>query len=89
MGTLLDALRAGGDRTPYVIYEGATASDDRIEARRRGALGATNRPDELFEMVVAALNLWGLTGRSTARAGTLLLAGELQWTETERVLRQS
>jgi len=54
--TLLDRLRASGNRTPYVIYAGTRASADRAEARRRGALGTTDRPDELFDMVVSALS---------------------------------
>jgi len=53
--TLLDTLRASGDRTPFIIYAGSRASEHRAEARRRGAVGCTNRPDELFEMVLSAL----------------------------------
>jgi CheY-like chemotaxis protein len=53
--TLLDTLRASGDRTPFIIYAGSRAPEHRAEARRRGAVGCTNRPDELFEMVLSAL----------------------------------
>ncbi|HXY98527.1 MAG TPA: response regulator [Stellaceae bacterium] len=53
--TLLDKLRASGDRTPFIIYSGSHAPEHRAEARRRGAVGCTNRPDELFEMVLSAL----------------------------------
>lgn len=53
--TLLDKLRANGDQTPFIIYAGSRASEHRAEARRRGAIGCTNRPDELFEMVLSAL----------------------------------
>lgn len=53
--TLLDKLRSSGDRTPFIIYAGSNAPEHRAEARRRGALGCTNRPDELFEMVLLAL----------------------------------
>jgi CheY-like chemotaxis protein len=53
--TLLDKLRASGDRTPYIIYAGSRNPEHREEARRRGAVGCTNRPDELFEMVLSAL----------------------------------
>ena len=63
--TLLDKLRASGDRTPFIIYAGSRAPEHRAEARRRGALGCTNRPDELFEMVLSALGrgreAWGWT----------------------------
>ena len=51
--TLLDKLRAGGNQTPFIIYAGSRAPAHRAEARRRGALGCTNRPDELFEMVTS------------------------------------
>ena len=53
--TLLDKLRASGDKTPFIIYAGSRAPEHRAEARRRGAVGCTNRPDELFEMVLSAL----------------------------------
>jgi CheY-like chemotaxis protein len=53
--TLLDKLRAGGNQTPFIIYAGSRAPEHRAEARRRGAVGCTNRPDELFEMVLAVL----------------------------------
>jgi len=53
--TLLDALRSTGDRTPFIIYAGSRATEHRAEARRRGAVGCTNRPDELFEMVLSAV----------------------------------
>jgi CheY-like chemotaxis protein len=53
--TLLDKLRAGGDHTPFIIYAGSRAPEHRAESRRRGALGSTNRPDELFEMVLSVL----------------------------------
>jgi CheY-like chemotaxis protein len=53
--TLLDKLRASGDRTPFIIYAGSRAPEHQAEARRRGAVGCTNRPNELFEMVLRAL----------------------------------
>jgi CheY-like chemotaxis protein len=53
--TLLDKLRGSGNRTPFIIYAGSSAPEHRAEARRRGAMGCTNRPDELFEMVLSAL----------------------------------
>ena len=53
--TLLDKLRARGDQTPFIIYAGSRAPEHRAEARRHGAIGSTNRPDELFEMVLSAL----------------------------------
>ncbi|GAA1172907.1 response regulator [Ornithinimicrobium humiphilum] len=53
--TLLDTLRQRGDRTPYVIYASSRSRDDFDEAVRRGALGCTNRPDELITFVTNAL----------------------------------
>ncbi|QCU77191.1 response regulator [Citricoccus sp. SGAir0253] len=54
--TLLERLRAGGDRTPYVIYAGAGARQQAAEARERGAAGATDSPGELLSLVTAALS---------------------------------
>jgi CheY-like chemotaxis protein len=53
--TLLDRLRADGDQTPFIIYSGSRAPEHFAEAKRRGAVGCTNRPDELFEMVFSVL----------------------------------
>lgn len=53
--TLLDRIRAMGDRTPFIIYASSRAPGHQAASRRRGALGCTNRPSELFEMVLAAL----------------------------------
>lgn len=57
--TLLDKLRESGYRTPFIIYAGSRAPEHRAEARRHDALGCTNRPDELFEMVLSALGRRG------------------------------
>jgi CheY-like chemotaxis protein len=54
--TLLDRLRASGDLTPFVIYASSSHPDHVAEARRRGALGCTSRPDELFDCVLSALD---------------------------------
>jgi CheY-like chemotaxis protein len=53
--TLLDHLRASGDRTPFIIYAGSRAPEHQAESRRRGAVGCTNQPSELLEMVLAAI----------------------------------
>jgi len=53
--TLLDKLRATGNRTPFIIYAGSRSPEHQEEAKRHGALGCTNRPNELFEMVLSAL----------------------------------
>jgi CheY-like chemotaxis protein len=53
--TLLDKVRVGGDKTPFIIYAGSRSQENQAESRRRGALGCTNRPSELFEMVLSTL----------------------------------
>lgn len=53
--TLLDKLRSEGNRTPFLIYAGSKSPEHVAESRRRGAIGCTNRPDELFEMVLSVL----------------------------------
>jgi CheY-like chemotaxis protein len=54
--TLLDQLRASGNKTPFVIYAGSNAPEHKAESRRRGAVGCTNRAPELFGYVLAAIN---------------------------------
>ena len=56
--TLLEKLRTSGDRTPFIIYAGSRSPEHQAEARRRGAVGCTNRPNELFEMVLSVLGRW-------------------------------
>ncbi len=53
--TLLDKLRSSGDQTPFIIYAGSRALEHVMESRRHGAIGCTNNPNELFEMVLSAL----------------------------------
>lgn len=55
--TLLDALRSENDMTPFIIYAGSRAPEHVAEAKQKGALGTTNRPDELFGMVIRAVGL--------------------------------
>ena len=52
---LLDAVRATATETPFFIYAGSNAPEHKREAIKRGAQGSTNRPQELFDMVVQAL----------------------------------
>lgn len=54
--TLLEKLRAWGNQTPFVIYSGSNAPEDKAEARRRGAINCTNRASELFLYVLTALS---------------------------------
>ena len=54
--TLIERLRKSGIQTPVVIYAGSATAEQRAEAKSKGALDATNRPDELFQLVVTVLN---------------------------------
>lgn len=53
--TLLDELRRTGDKTPFIIYAGSRAPELVEEARRHGAIGSTNMPQELIAMATKAL----------------------------------
>ena len=53
--TLLDTLRSRGDRTPYMIYASSRSPEHVQEARKHGALGCTNSPEELTRVVTQAL----------------------------------
>lgn len=54
--TLLDQLRTSGNKIPFVIYASSNAPEHKNEARRRGAVGCTNRAAELFGYVLAAIS---------------------------------
>ncbi len=53
--TLLKLLRDEGNKTPYIIYAGSRAPEHLKEAIEKGAVGTTNRPDELFKMVLSSV----------------------------------
>lgn len=53
--TLLKQLRDNKNETPFIIYAGSRQPEHIAESIRRGAIGCTNRADELFEMVLATL----------------------------------
>jgi len=53
--TLLGQMREAGMSTPYFIYSTSRSPDRVREAKNRGAQGATNDPDELVAMVLAAI----------------------------------
>jgi CheY-like chemotaxis protein len=55
--TLLEAIRRSGNKTPYIIYAGSRSAEHIAEAKKRGAQGTTNRPDELFQMVLQAAGI--------------------------------
>ncbi len=52
---LLKAMRERGNLTPFVIYAGSNAPEHKQLARERGALGSTNRPQELLDLVLRAV----------------------------------
>jgi CheY-like chemotaxis protein len=53
--TLLDKLRSAGNKTPFVIYASSRAPEHVREALKHGAIGSTNSPQELVEIVTEAL----------------------------------
>lgn len=52
---LLEKLRETGDETPFMIYASSDRPEHKKAARERGAIGSTNRADELFKTVMAAV----------------------------------
>lgn len=52
---LLDRLRTAKVELPVIIYASSATAAQRAEARRRGAFGATNEPNELLELVTSAI----------------------------------
>jgi len=53
--TLLEKVKAMQIPTPFIIYASGKKPEYIAEARKRGAFGDTNEPQELFELVVKAL----------------------------------
>jgi CheY-like chemotaxis protein len=54
---LLEELRKAGVQTPYIIYAASADAERRAEAKRRGAVDATNRPDEVFQLVLSSIGV--------------------------------
>ncbi|MDL1895179.1 response regulator [Anaerolineae bacterium CFX7] len=52
---LLEQLKKSGNTTPFIIYSGSKLPQHIAEARQRGAFGTTNNPQELFDLVIRAL----------------------------------
>lgn len=52
---LLDALRNGGDRTPFFIYAESSSQEHRAETAQHGGQGCTNNPEDLFQLVTKAI----------------------------------
>jgi hypothetical protein len=53
---LLDKLRDSGNKTPFAIYASSNEPEHKRIARERGALGSTNRAQELFQLVMNAVH---------------------------------
>jgi CheY-like chemotaxis protein len=53
--TLLAEKQKLGDATPFIIYAGSNSPEHKAEARQKGAAGSTNAPQELFELVLGAI----------------------------------
>lgn len=49
---LLERLRQEGNQIPYFIYAGSNLPEQRKMALKKGAQGSTNRPQELYAMVM-------------------------------------
>jgi len=54
--TLLDRLRALGINTPFIIYSRSNDQKHKDEAKQHGAMDSTNNPQELLQLVTAALS---------------------------------
>jgi DNA-binding NtrC family response regulator len=52
---LLKKLRNAGDMTPFFIYAGSNAPEHKRMAKQKGAQGSTNRAQELFRLVMNAI----------------------------------
>lgn len=53
--TLLEHVKEHHPGVPYVIYAGESTPGQIAEAQRRGAVGCTSRPAELYAMIVKAI----------------------------------
>jgi CheY-like chemotaxis protein len=53
--TLLGELRKLNVLTPFIIYAGSNRPEHKAEVIRRGGLGTTNNPQELFQLVINAI----------------------------------
>ena len=53
---LLDKLRKLGYKTPFFIYAGSNLPEHKLMAKEKGAQGSTNRAQELFQMVMDAID---------------------------------
>jgi CheY-like chemotaxis protein len=55
--TLLEEKQKLGDKAPFIIYSTSNRPEHKTEARRRGAFGNTSDPQELFQLVLSAIQV--------------------------------
>jgi CheY-like chemotaxis protein len=53
--TLLEALHKEGITTPFILYSSSNRPEHKAEIIRRGGFGTTNSPQELFQLVIDAI----------------------------------
>lgn len=53
---LLEKLRSNGDLTPFIIYTRSNLPEHKKMAREKGAIGSTNRAEELFQLVMGVVS---------------------------------
>ena len=53
--TLLGQLQKCNVFTPFIIYAGSNRPDHKAETIKRGGFGTTNNPQELFQLVIDAI----------------------------------
>lgn len=68
--TLLEHVKKLYPELPYIIYAGESTPEQFAQAQRRGAVGCTNRPEELYAMTVKAIHS-PASSANTSRRGTV------------------
>lgn len=53
--TLLEEIQKRRLKIPFIIYAGSNLPEHKDETRRRGGFGTTNNPQELFSLVIDAI----------------------------------
>ena len=55
--TLLKELQKRNIHTPFIIYASSNLPEHKAETLRRGGFGTTNNPQELFQLVINAIQI--------------------------------
>ena len=53
--TLLEELQKRNIHAPFIIYAGSNLPEHKAEIKRRGGFGTTNNPQELFQLIINAI----------------------------------